>query len=58
MINVFLNGKIKVPYFRHAVTEYNPRTYYDKPNKSQIHKDAKMLLKYYMFIYFSHFSEK
>jgi len=42
---VFCNGKIKVPYFRHAVIEHNPCTYYDKPNESQIHKDAKLLLK-------------
>ena len=39
---IFCNGKMKIPYFRHAVTEYNPCTYYDKPNESQIHKDSKM----------------
>lgn len=41
---IFCHGKIKRPYFKHFV-EKNPCTYYNKPSESQIHKDAKMLLK-------------
>lgn len=42
---IFCHGKIKVPYFRHSVDSTNPCNYYDKPNESQIHKDAKLLMK-------------
>ena len=42
---IFCHGKVKVPYFRHCVDEYNPCNYYDKPNESQIHKDGKLLMK-------------
>jgi len=40
----FCKGKIKQPYFAHKRTEM-PCYYYDKPSESQIHKDAKSLLK-------------
>ena len=41
---IFKNGKIKQPHFAHYKTE-NPCYYYDKPNETQIHKDAKLLMK-------------
>lgn len=40
----FCKGQIKQPYFAHKKTE-SPCYYYDKPSESQIHKDAKHLLK-------------
>jgi hypothetical protein len=39
----FCKGKIKQPYFAHKRSE-SPCYYYDRPNESQIHKDAKQLL--------------
>jgi competence CoiA-like predicted nuclease len=43
--NVILRkGKIKQPHFAHYKSN-NPCYYYDKPNETQIHKDAKMLIK-------------
>jgi len=41
---IFKNGKIKKPHFAHYKSD-NPCTYYEKPNESQIHKDAKLLMK-------------
>jgi len=41
---IFCHGKIIKPYFRHKA-DTSSCTYYDKPSESQIHKDAKMLLK-------------
>jgi hypothetical protein len=41
---IFKHGKIKQPHFAHYKS-YNPCYYYDKPSESQIHKDAKMLMK-------------
>ena len=41
---IFRNGKIKQPHFAHKRSN-NPCYYYDKPNETQIHKDAKMLMK-------------
>ena len=41
---IFRNGKIKAPHYAHKKSR-NPCYYYDKPTESQIHKDAKMLLK-------------
>lgn len=41
---IFRNGKIKAPHYAHKQSE-SPCFYYDKPTESQIHKDAKMLLK-------------
>ena len=41
---IFRNGKIKAPHYAHKQS-VSPCFYYDKPTESQIHKDAKMLLK-------------
>jgi len=41
---IFKKGLIKKPHFAHYKSD-NPCLYYDKPNESQIHKDAKMLMK-------------
>jgi hypothetical protein len=41
---IFRNGKIKQPHFAHYKSN-NPCSYYEKPNESQIHKDAKLLMK-------------
>lgn len=43
---VVCQGKIRAPYFRHFADSVNPCHYYDKPSESQIHKDAKMLMKF------------
>ena len=42
---ILCHGEIRVPYFRHKVDTINPCHYYNKPSESQIHKDAKMLMK-------------
>lgn len=42
---IFVDGKIRKKHFRHKINKKNPCTYYDHPNESQIHKDAKFLLK-------------
>ena len=42
---ILCKGDIRVPHFRHKVDTINPCHYYNKPNESQIHKDAKFLLK-------------
>ena len=41
---IFKKGQIKQPHFAHYKCE-NPCCYYEKPNETQIHKDAKMLMK-------------
>jgi hypothetical protein len=41
---IFKNGKIKQPHFAHYKSN-NPCSYYEKPNETQIHKDAKLLMK-------------
>jgi hypothetical protein len=41
---IFKNGKIKKPHFAHCKSD-NPCSYYEKPNETQIHKDAKLLMK-------------
>ena len=41
---IFRNGKIKQPHFAHYKST-NPCSYYEKPNETQIHKDAKLLMK-------------
>jgi hypothetical protein len=41
---IFRNGKIKQPHFAHHKSD-NPCYYYDKPSETQIHKDAKLLMK-------------
>jgi hypothetical protein len=42
---ILCKGKVRVPYFRHKVDSVNPCNHYDHPNESQIHKDAKLLMK-------------
>ncbi len=42
---ILCKGKIKLPYFRHKAEKTNPCNYYSSPTESQIHKDAKQLLK-------------
>lgn len=41
---ILVQGKIKVHHFRHKV-DTNPCRHYNHPSETQIHKDAKMLLK-------------
>jgi len=41
---IFRNGKIKKPHFAHYKSD-NPCSYYEHPNETQIHKDAKLLMK-------------
>lgn len=41
---IFRNGKIRQPHFAHTKSK-TPCSYYENPNESQIHKDAKLLLK-------------
>lgn len=43
---ILCQGKIRNPYFRHKMDTINPCNYYDNPGESEIHKDAKLLLKY------------
>jgi len=42
---ILCQGKIQVHHFRHKVDSINPCHHYNSPGESQIHKDAKMLLK-------------
>jgi len=42
---ILCKGEIIPPYFRHKVDNVNPCHHYSKPTESQIHKDAKMLMK-------------
>ena len=42
---ILCKGRIRIHHFRHKV-DTNPCNYYDKPSESQIHKDAKMLMKH------------
>jgi hypothetical protein len=41
---IFRHGKINIPHFAHA-KDNQKCNYYDTPSETQIHKDAKMLLK-------------
>ena len=41
---IFKHGKIKQPHFSHYKSD-TPCHYYDSPNETQIHKDAKLLMK-------------
>jgi hypothetical protein len=43
---ILCQGEIRIPYFRHKVDTINPCNHYNNPSESQIHKDAKLLLKY------------
>jgi len=42
---ILVQGDIRVHHFRHKVDSINPCHYYSKPTESQIHKDAKKLMK-------------
>jgi hypothetical protein len=42
---IVVQGEILRHHFRHKSDKVRPCYYYDKPNESQIHKDAKMLMK-------------
>lgn len=42
---VVVKGRIRAHHFRHKVDSVNPCNYYNRPTESQIHKDAKMLMK-------------
>lgn len=42
---ILCHGNIVKPYFRHKIDDNNLCTYYNSPNESQIHKDAKLLMK-------------
>lgn len=44
---ILCQGKIRVQYFRHKVS-INQCHYYNSPTETQIHKDAKLLLKYFL----------
>jgi hypothetical protein len=43
---ILCQGKIKKHHFRHKVDSIQPCHHYNKPTESQIHKDAKMLMKF------------
>jgi Competence protein CoiA-like family len=42
---ILCQGEIRVHHFRHHIDTTNPCNYYSSPSESQIHKDAKMLIK-------------
>jgi competence CoiA-like predicted nuclease len=42
---ILVQGNVRVHHFRHKVDSINPCYHYSKPTESQIHKDAKMLMK-------------
>ena len=42
---ILCQGEIRVHYFRHKVDSVNPCNHYSNPTETQIHKDAKMLMK-------------
>ena len=42
---ILCQGEIRVHHFRHKVDNVNPCHHYSNPTESQIHKDAKMLMK-------------
>jgi hypothetical protein len=42
---ILVRGSKIRDHFRHKTNKANPCKYYDAPNESQIHKDAKMLMK-------------
>jgi hypothetical protein len=42
---ILCQGEIIRPYFRHKVDSVNPCNHYSNPTETQIHKDAKMLMK-------------
>lgn len=42
---ILCQGEIRVHHFRHKIDNVNPCHHYSNPTESQIHKDAKILLK-------------
>ena len=42
---ILCQGEIRVHHFRHKVDNVNPCHHYSSPTETQIHKDAKILLK-------------
>ena len=42
---ILVKGDIRVHHFRHKVDNINPCHHYSNPTETQIHKDAKMLMK-------------
>jgi len=42
---ILVQGETRIHHFRHKVDSINPCDHYSKPSESQIHKDAKMLMK-------------
>jgi uncharacterized protein YkuJ len=42
---ILCQGEIIRPYFRHKVDSVNPCNHYSNPTETQIHKDAKMVMK-------------
>jgi hypothetical protein len=42
---ILCQGEIIRPYFRHKIDSVNPCNHYSNPTETQIHKDAKILLK-------------
>ena len=42
---ILCQGEIRVHHFRHKVDSINPCHHYSNPTETQIHKDAKILLK-------------
>lgn len=42
---ILCKGEFRVHHFRHKVVNLNPCCHYNNPTESQIHKDAKILLK-------------
>jgi len=42
---IICKGNVRVHHFRHKIDTINPCNHYSSPTESQIHKDAKLLLK-------------
>ena len=42
---ILCQGEIRVYHFRHKIDSINPCNHYSNPTESQIHKDAKLLMK-------------
>lgn len=42
---ILVKGEVRVHHFRHNVDTKTPCNHYNKPTETQIHKDAKILLK-------------
>ena len=42
---ILVKGEVRVHHFRHKVDTKTPCNHYNKPTETQIHKDAKILLK-------------